>query len=185
MYMDLLAKCHHGKYFWYDGCRCFARWTWHSISYLNHILCGGASNYLRHLVYQREDFVYTQHLHSPSRGFLLGHNMTTFALGTAAGDMTAITMHLGYFFSGVLFAVLIAIPALAYWLFGLNEIFAYWFAYIITRPLGASFADWMGVSHTRGGLGLGTGSVSLGLTIIILGLVSYLAVTRKDVKEDE
>ncbi|HEY8803824.1 MAG TPA: hypothetical protein VIM42_01730 [Clostridium sp.] len=109
--------------------------------------------------------------------------LATFALGTAAGDMTAITMHLGYFFSGVMFAILIAIPALAYWLFNLNEIFAYWFAYIVTRPLGASFADWMGVSHNRGGLGLGTGSVSLGLTILILGLVSYLAVTRKDIKD--
>ena len=86
--------------------------------------------------------------------------------------MTATTMHLGYFFSGVMFALVIAIPALAYWLFGLNEIFAFWFAYIITRPLGASFADWMGVSHDRGGLGLGTGSVSLGLSIIIVGLLA-------------
>jgi uncharacterized membrane-anchored protein len=109
--------------------------------------------------------------------------LTTFALGTAAGDMTAITMHLGYFFSGVMFAVLISIPTLAYWIFGLNEIFAFWFAYIITRPLGASFADWMGVSHTRGGLGLGTGSVSLSLMIIIVGLVGYLAVTHKDIKD--
>ncbi|AGK96521.1 COG4705 family protein [Clostridium pasteurianum] len=108
--------------------------------------------------------------------------LATFALGTAAGDMTATTMNLGYFLSGVLFAILIAIPALAYWLIGLNEILAFWFAYIVTRPLGASFADWMGVPHNRGGLGLGTGSVSLGLAIIILGLVSYLAVTRKDVK---
>ncbi|MBZ9688314.1 hypothetical protein G9F72_018450 [Clostridium estertheticum] len=74
---------------------------------------------------------------------------------------------------------------MAYWLFGLNEIFAYWFAYIVTRPLGASFADWMGVSHNRGGLGLGTGLVSLGLTVIIIGLVGYMAVTRKDVKEGE
>lgn len=107
--------------------------------------------------------------------------LATFALGTATGDMTATTIHLGYFLSGVLFIFLIAIPALAYWLFGLNEIFAYWFAYIITRPIGASFADWMAVSHTRGGLGLGTGPVSLSLTIIILSLVGYMAVTRKDV----
>ena len=110
--------------------------------------------------------------------------LTTFALGTAAGDMTATTMHLGYFSSGVLFAVLIVIPALAYRLFHLNEIFAFWFAYIITRPLGASFADWMGVSHIRGGLGWGTGPVSLCLTIIILCLVGYLAVTHRDVKDD-
>ena len=111
--------------------------------------------------------------------------LTTFALGTAAGDMTATTMNLGYFFSGVMFAVLIAIPAIGYLKFGLNEIFAFWFAYIITRPVGASFADWMGVSTSRGGLGIGTGVVSLVLTIIIVCLVGYMALTRKDIKKNE
>lgn len=111
--------------------------------------------------------------------------LTTFALGTAAGDMTAVTLHLGYFFSGVLFVFIFAIPTLAYWLFGLNEIFTFWFAYIITRPLGASFADWIGISHARGGIGLGTGIVSLVLTVIILGLVGYLTITHKDVKDGE
>jgi len=80
--------------------------------------------------------------------------MTTFALGTAAGDMTAATIGLSYFSSGVLFAVCIAVPVLAYWLFGLNELFAFWLAYILTRPLGASFADWMGKSAHFGGLGV-------------------------------
>lgn len=108
----------------------------------------------------------------------------TFALGTAAGDMTASTLHLGYLSSGILFSVLIAIPALAYWLFGLNEIFAFWFAYIITRPLGASFSDWISVPHSRGGLGLGTGPVSLVETIIIVILVGYLTVTRKDIHDE-
>ncbi|OOM75223.1 hypothetical protein [Clostridium sp. BL-8] len=111
--------------------------------------------------------------------------LTTFALGTAAGDMTATTMHLGYLYSGVLFAVLIAIPALSYWLLSLSEIFAFWFAYIITRPLGASFADWMGVPYDRGGLGLGTGTVSLCLTIIIFILIGYLTITHKDIKDFE
>jgi uncharacterized membrane-anchored protein len=110
--------------------------------------------------------------------------MATFALGTAAGDMTAVTMNLGYFGSGVMFAVLIAIPALAFWRLGLNGIFAFWFAYIVTRPLGASFADWMGVSHHRGGLALGTGPVSLALAVVVLGFVGYLAITRKDVVHD-
>jgi len=108
--------------------------------------------------------------------------MATFALGTAAGDMTATTMGLGYFSSGVLFAVLFTITALAYWRFGLNEIFAFWVAYILTRPLGASFADWIGRPHNLSGLGLGTGWVSLGLTIMIIGFVGYLTVTRKDIK---
>jgi uncharacterized membrane-anchored protein len=108
----------------------------------------------------------------------------TFALGTASGDMTASTMHLGYFSSGVLFLVLLAIPALGYWLFGLNEILAFWFAYIMTRPVGASFSDWASASHTRGGLGIGEGPVSLCLTIIIVILVGYLTITRKDIKNE-
>src|SRR5579859_336882 len=107
--------------------------------------------------------------------------MATFALGTAAGDMTASTMGLGYFASGVWFAVLIALPALAYWRLGLNEILAFWLAYILTRPLGASFADWIGRPQSLSGLGLGTGWVSLGLTVLIVALVAYLTVTRKDV----
>lgn len=109
--------------------------------------------------------------------------LTTFALGTAVGDMTATTLHLGYFASGILFAMLILIPALAYWRFNLNEVAAFWIAYILTRPLGASFADWAGVSHARGGLALGTGSVSLVLLIIIVCFVGYLALTNKKVKK--
>jgi uncharacterized membrane-anchored protein len=101
--------------------------------------------------------------------------LTTFALGTALGDMTATTLHLGYFASGILFAVLIAIPAIAYWKFELNAIAAFWVAYILTRPLGASFADWAGVSHARGGLALGTGLVSLVLFIVILFLITHLS----------
>jgi uncharacterized membrane-anchored protein len=102
--------------------------------------------------------------------------MATFALGTAAGDMTAVTLHLGYLASGVLFAVVVAVPAVAHRWFGLNAILAFWFAYVATRPLGASFADWMGVSTARGGLNLGAGTVSLALVILIVGLVVYMKV---------
>ncbi|HET8906489.1 MAG TPA: hypothetical protein VFN11_05945 [Ktedonobacterales bacterium] len=108
--------------------------------------------------------------------------VTTFALGTAVGDMTASTLHLGYFISGVLFAALFALPALGYWLFGLSEVAAFWFAYIVTRPLGASFADWFGRPRSLGGFGLGTGLISLILAIIIVGFVGYLAITRSDVE---
>lgn len=111
--------------------------------------------------------------------------MATFALGTAVGDLTATTVGLGYFSSGVLFAILIAIPALAFWLFGLNEIIAFWLCYILTRPLGASFADWAGKLRYQGGLGLGTGPVSLGLTILIVGFVSYLTIKHKDSKKEQ
>jgi uncharacterized membrane-anchored protein len=110
--------------------------------------------------------------------------LATFALGTATGDMTASTLHLGYFASGVVFAVLFALPGLCYWLFGLNEIFAFWFAYVMTRPLGASFADWFGTPHSVGGLGFGKGLVSMVLTIFIVIFVGYLTVTRKDVQRE-
>jgi uncharacterized membrane-anchored protein len=122
--------------------------------------------------------IYTAH----REAFYWATVLTTFALGTAAGDYTAATLGFGYFGSGLLFAVLIAVPTIGYFFFGLNEIVAFWFAYIVTRPLGASFADWMGVSHARGGLAWGTGPVTIALTIIIFGLVAYLALTRKDVE---
>ena len=111
--------------------------------------------------------------------------MATFALGTAAGDMTATTLHLGYFVSGLAFTILIAIPAIAHRWFGLNAIFAFWFAYIVTRPLGASYADWLGVSHARGGLNWGSGSVSIGMTVLIIIAVATLAATREGALPDQ
>ncbi|WP_371865560.1 COG4705 family protein [Dictyobacter alpinus] len=110
--------------------------------------------------------------------------IATFALGTAAGDLTATNTSLGYLSSGILFAILIALPALAYWLLGLNEILAFWLAYILTRPLGASFADWLGKAPDQGGIGIGTGVVSLVLTALIVILVGYLTVTHKDVEPE-
>lgn len=110
--------------------------------------------------------------------------ITTFALGTAAGDLVATTPGLGYFTAGILFAVVIAIPIVGYRFFAFNEIFAFWFAYILTRPLGASFADWIGKPHTSGGLGVGSGTVSVGLTILIIGFVGFLTIAHPDVKNE-
>ncbi len=106
----------------------------------------------------------------------------TFALGTATGDLTARTLALGYLTSGVLFAAVMLIPAIGFRYFRLNGIFAFWFAYVVTRPLGASFADWIGVSHARGGLAVGTGLVSVVLAGAIAILVGYLAVTKCDIR---
>ena len=105
--------------------------------------------------------------------------MVTFALGTAAGDMTASTLGLGYFTSGLLFAVLFTLPALAYWRSGGQAIGAFWFAYILTRPLGASFADWLGRARELGGVGVGTGRISLILAVLIVGFVAYLHLFQK------
>ena len=106
--------------------------------------------------------------------------MATFALGTAAGDMTAATLGLGYFPSVLLFVVLFAIPGLAHWLLGFNPVAAFWFAYVVTRPLGASFADWLG-KPILGGLGLGDGKIALVLGTLIVAAVGYLSASRVDV----
>ncbi len=111
--------------------------------------------------------------------------ISTFALGTAAGDMTATSLHLGYLRSGVLFAALIAVPAVAYRLLQRNEVLWFWFAYILTRPLGASFADWMGKPRGVGGLAWGDGIVSLVLAILIVVFVGYLTVSRRDTSAGE
>jgi uncharacterized membrane-anchored protein len=106
--------------------------------------------------------------------------VTTFAMGTALGDLAAYTAKLGFLTAGVLFAVVFVLPALAYRFLGLDAIVAFWAAYILTRPLGASFADWTGKARTTGALGLGDGSVSAVLVVAIAALVMYLAVTKKD-----
>ena len=108
--------------------------------------------------------------------------VATFAMGTALGDLTAITFHLGYLASAFLFAGVIAIPALGFRLLRWNAVFSFWFAYVATRPLGASFADWLGKPHSVGGLGLGDGPVALVLTFAIFLLVAFLAVTHRDVQ---
>jgi uncharacterized membrane-anchored protein len=106
----------------------------------------------------------------------------TFALGTAAGDLTAVTLHLGFFDSALLFAGMIALPALAWWRGMANPVVAFWLAYILTRPLGASFADWFGKPARLSGLGLGDGTVSAIALVVFAALVAYVARTRRDIQ---
>ena len=110
--------------------------------------------------------------------------VTTFALGTAVGDVTALSLHLGYLTSLLLFTAVIAIPIVGYWAFRWNAILTFWFAYVVTRPLGASFADWLGKPTSAKGIGVGAGTVSLILTTIIAVLAAYLSITRTDVQPE-
>ena len=105
--------------------------------------------------------------------------MATFALGTAAGDLTARTLDLGYMPSGVLFLAAIAVPAVAGLRLGLNPVLAFWTAYVITRPLGASFADWVALPGSSAGLGVGTGPVTLVLVVLIAAGVARLAAQHR------
>jgi uncharacterized membrane-anchored protein len=101
--------------------------------------------------------------------------VSTFALGTAVGDLTATTLRLGYFASGLVFFVAILMPGIAYRFFRINAVLAFWWAYVLTRPLGASFADWMAVPSARGGLNWGTGYVSIALAALIALTVAMIA----------
>ncbi|HET8991953.1 MAG TPA: hypothetical protein VFN31_02890 [Candidatus Saccharimonadales bacterium] len=107
--------------------------------------------------------------------------LTTFALGTAAGDLFAYTFKLGFLSAGIIFAGLFIVPALGFFLLKWNPIFSFWFAYIMTRPLGASFADWTGKAHSLGALGWGDGPVAGVLFLLIIICVVYLQITHEDV----
>jgi uncharacterized membrane-anchored protein len=115
-------------------------------------------------------------------GFYWATVLATFALGTAAGDLTATPLNLGFLPSALLFISIIAIPAVGWWRFNMNPIFAFWFAYIITRPIGASFADWFSKPHSISGLGLGDGTVSGLALIVFITLVAYVTITKVDVQ---
>ena len=105
----------------------------------------------------------------------------TFALGTAAGDLLAESLKLGYLLSASIFAGLIVIAFISYKYFKLNAVLTFWIAYILTRPLGASIGDYLSQSHNDGGLGLGTVITSAIFLVAILGTVIYLTKTKKDV----
>jgi uncharacterized membrane-anchored protein len=106
----------------------------------------------------------------------------TFALGTAAGDLAAERLNLGYALALGIFAAAIAVVAVAHYGVRLNTILAFWLAYILTRPLGASIGDYLSQPAGAGGLGLGTTGTSLLFLATILGLVIYLAITRVDAR---
>jgi len=109
----------------------------------------------------------------------------TFALGTSAGDLAAEASKLGYANSVLMFAGAIAVTALAYYLFKINGVLAFWIAYILTRPLGASMGDLLSQARADGGLGLGTTVTSAIFLLTILALVAFLSITKKDVIETE
>lgn len=106
----------------------------------------------------------------------------TFALGTALGDFTATSLGLGYLASGILFGGVILVPALA-WRLGANSVVTFWGAYVVTRPLGASFADYISKPKAISGLGFGDGPTAVVFTVAVAVLVLYLAVARPDIQE--
>jgi uncharacterized membrane-anchored protein len=118
-------------------------------------------------------------------GFYWAVVFATFALGTALGDFTATSLNMGYLDSGIFFLVVILLPALAWWRFGLNSVAAFWMAYVVTRPLGASFSDWVSKPKSITGLGFGNGQTALVIAVVVLMLVWYLAAARPDIQRPE
>lgn len=106
----------------------------------------------------------------------------TFALGTATGDLLAELMKLGYTQATLIFSGLIALIAAGYHFFRLNGILAFWLAYILTRPLGASVGDLLSQPTTNGGLGWGTVGTSMLFLSIITSLVIYLSVKQSKLR---
>ena len=105
--------------------------------------------------------------------------LLTFALGTAAGDLLAETLQLGYLASAGIFGGSIALVTAAYYLVRLNAILAFWVAYVLTRPFGASFGDLLSQPGSHGGLGLGTVVTSGVFLSAILGLVALMTVRQR------
>jgi uncharacterized membrane-anchored protein len=110
--------------------------------------------------------------------------VTTFALGTAAGDLAAYTARLGFFAAGLVFIAIFAVPALGYRLFRWSPVLTFWFAYIMTRPIGASLADWTGKPQSVGGLGWGDGPVAGVLLSLIIILVAYSTVQHRSLNKN-
>jgi uncharacterized membrane-anchored protein len=104
----------------------------------------------------------------------------TFALGTTAGDLVAEKLNLGYWKSAVMFAAIIGIIFAANKFFKLDAVLAFWMAYILTRPLGASIGDYLSQDKQIDALELGTTKTSVIFLAVILAVVTFVTVTKKD-----
>jgi uncharacterized membrane-anchored protein len=104
--------------------------------------------------------------------------LLTFALGTAAGDLAAEGLGLGYLQAGLVYGSVIGAIIISYYVLATNAILAFWIAYIVTRPMGASFGDLLAQSSVNGGLGFGTVITSIIFLLCIAALVSYMMLSR-------
>jgi uncharacterized membrane-anchored protein len=136
-------------------------------------------------VWQRSEGTLSIHSITTQRreAFYWATVFATFALGTALGDYTATSLNLGYLSSAILFTVIIFIPALAHWRLGLNGIAAFWMSYVVTRPLGASYADYISKPRTITGIDFGDGPTALVFAVAVFLLVTYLAIVRPDIQQ--
>jgi uncharacterized membrane-anchored protein len=114
-------------------------------------------------------------------GYYWATVFATFALGTALGDFTATALNMGYLASGITFGVVILVPLVA-WRLGLNSVLTFWFGYVLTRPLGASFADYVSKPRDISGIDFGDGATAGAAIIAVAVLVGYLTWARNDIQ---
>jgi uncharacterized membrane-anchored protein len=136
------------------------------------------------LWHRQEGTLSIHSVHSRRREFFYWSTVfATFALGTALGDYTAVALHLGFLGSTVLFGIAIVLPGLARWKLDLNPIASFWISYVLTRPLGASLADYASKPHNLGGIDVGNGPTAAICFAAVALLVLYLAVVRPDIQQ--
>lgn len=136
------------------------------------------------LWHRQEGTLSIHSVHSRRREFYYWCTVfSTFALGTALGDFTAVTFHLGFLGSAVLFSILIVLPLIARRLLGLNAVVAFWISYVLTRPVGASWVDWADKPRWLSGLNAGNGPTALVCFLLVLALVMYLESARPDIQQ--
>lgn len=130
--------------------------------------------------YAREKTLSIHHVDSPAReGFYWLAILTTFALGTASGDWFAEGLQLGYLVSTLIFLGMIAAITFAWAVLRANAVLCFWLAYILTRPLGAAFGDWLAQPKSHGGLELGVNGTSVIFLVAISAMVGVMIVKQK------
>ena len=135
--------------------------------------------------YRTEHTLSIHSIDTPRReAFYWAAVVATFAMGTALGDFTANTLKLGYLPSAALFAGVILIPLLGWRLLHWNPVICFWAAYVVTRPLGASIADGLAKPKNVSGMDFGDGPVAFALAGLIVLMVVYLTVTKRDVQRE-
>jgi uncharacterized membrane-anchored protein len=136
------------------------------------------------LWHRQEGTLSIHSVHSRRREFYYWCTVfATFALGTALGDLTAATWKLGFLGSAVLFSLLIVLPWIAHRTLRLNAVVAFWASYVLTRPVGASWVDWVDKPKSLSGLNAGNGLTALACFLAVLALVVYLEIARPDVQQ--
>jgi uncharacterized membrane-anchored protein len=131
--------------------------------------------------YRREHTLSIHTIVTPRReAYYWAAILFTFALGTSAGDLVAEEFSLGYRLSAIIFGALICAVAVAWARYRVNAVLSFWAAYILTRPLGASIGDYLSQPHRHGGLAFGTTKTSAIFVAVILALVAYLTVSKRD-----